>query len=113
MLLSGNAHADRSRGPDSQWEPPAHFVRRFADVMGDTVDLRFRAARARALLNARRLSVPSGQFIVYELPPSEYDRRQTNSLIFESASIMRRVRDYPPNWRDLRDPELARVGRCE
>jgi hypothetical protein len=36
---------------------------------------------------------------------SAYDRR-ANHLIFESATAMRRVRNFPPNWFELPDAEL-------
>ena len=34
-----------------------------------------------------------------------FDRRNSSSLVFESDTV-RRVRNYPENWRDLRDDEL-------
>ena len=37
---------------------------------------------------------------------SSYDRRQTPSLVFSTDDVMRRVRDYPSNWRTLSDEEL-------
>lgn len=38
---------------------------------------------------------------VYELPAPAYDRRGANNLIFETDGVMRRVRTYPEDWRDL------------
>jgi hypothetical protein len=44
---------------------------------------------------------------VYELPAHETsDARWEQCLIFESAETVRRVRDYPANWRDLSAAEL-------
>ena len=42
---------------------------------------------------------------VYELA-SAFDRRATPSLIFESEDVVRRVRNYPVDWRRLSDAEL-------
>jgi hypothetical protein len=46
---------------------------------------------------------------VYELPAPSYDRRQGSSLVFEHSSIMRRLRDYPADWRGLDDGALLRL----
>lgn len=59
-----------------------------------------RASRA----GGRRLRVQGEEWLVYELL-MPYDRRGA-TLVFESESIVRRVRVYPSNWRDLGDPEL-------
>lgn len=45
-------------------------------------------------------------WLVYELFPPRFDRRQTASLIFESDNTIRRVRNYPSQWRELSDEEL-------
>ena len=37
---------------------------------------------------------------------ASYDRRQAPSLVFSTDDVMRRVRDYPSNWRTLSDEEL-------
>jgi hypothetical protein len=50
------------------------------------------------------------EWLVYELPPRELDRRSGSSLVFESQDVMRRVRDYPSNWRSLSDEELAAIS---
>ena len=42
---------------------------------------------------------------MYELPPS-LDRRAKASLVFESEQGVRRVRDYPAEWRTLSDDAL-------
>ena len=44
---------------------------------------------------------------------SVYEDQSTtlgSSLIFESDKIARRVRDYPANWRELSDAELAALS---
>ncbi|HEY2376103.1 MAG TPA: hypothetical protein VGH98_09030 [Gemmatimonadaceae bacterium] len=62
--------------------------------------------RLRALQRtARHVIVDGALWLVFELPPL-YDRRQRPSLVFESETAIRRVRDYPANWRSLRDDEL-------
>ena len=35
-----------------------------------------------------------------------YDRRSRPDLLFESDAVMRRVRNYPDDWRDLPDEAL-------
>lgn len=44
---------------------------------------------------------------VKEMPFSNYDRRRGVSLIFWSEGAVRRVRDYPADWHELSDSELA------
>ena len=44
---------------------------------------------------------------VKEMPFSNYDRRRGVSLIFWSEGAVRRVRDYPADWYELSDTELA------
>lgn len=44
------------------------------------------------------------EWLVYELL-IPYDRRGP-TLVFESESIVRRVRTYPADWRELPDDEL-------
>jgi hypothetical protein len=57
----------------------------------------------------RQIVSPDGApFSVYELG-SRYDRRGA-ALIFESDHVVRRVRAYPPNWRDLSDYDLYMVS---
>jgi hypothetical protein len=46
---------------------------------------------------------------VYELR-DRYDRRGTPSLIFESEMVVRRVRNYPPDWRSWDDESLLRLS---
>jgi hypothetical protein len=59
---------------------------------------------------ARRLRVDGVVWLVYELPPPAYDRRQHPSLIFESDAMIRRVRNYPAHWRALADEELVALS---
>ena len=59
---------------------------------------------ARARKDARILYVEGERWIVYEVV-SAYDRRGA-SLVFESENVVRRVRDYPANWRELPDADL-------
>ena len=44
---------------------------------------------------------------VYVQAVAEYDRRRGRSLIFASETAVRRVRDFPDNWMDLSDDDLA------
>jgi len=55
--------------------------------------------------NARRLRIDDGLWIVYELR-ALFDRRGP-SLVFESEPLVRRVRIFPADWRDLSDTALA------
>jgi hypothetical protein len=58
----------------------------------------------RAREQARVLHREGERWLVYELT-SAYDRRGT-SLVLESETVVRRVRDYPENWRELPDSDL-------
>ena len=59
---------------------------------------------------ARRLQSDGILWLVYELGPLAYDRRQAPCLIFESDTAVRRVRNYPANWRALSDDELLALS---
>ena len=59
---------------------------------------------------ARRLIVDYVAWLVYELPPAPYDRRCTPSLIFENEYVIRRVRNFPAEWRALTDDELFKLS---
>jgi hypothetical protein len=59
---------------------------------------------------ARRLMSEGVLWLVYELPATAYDRRQTACLIFETDNIVRRVRKYPEQWRKLSDNELLALS---
>ena len=49
-------------------------------------------------------------WLVYEQAFAGYDRRSGMSLIFSSDSAVRRVRDYPADWIDLSDEDLAALS---
>ncbi|HEX5972525.1 MAG TPA: hypothetical protein VFY85_11400 [Gemmatimonadaceae bacterium] len=53
------------------------------------------------------VDVDGTRWQVKEMPFSNYDRRRGLSLIFWSDGAVRRVRDYPANWHELPDVELA------
>lgn len=45
-------------------------------------------------------------WLVYELSSSMGERPGRASLVFECDGAVRRVRNFPENWRDLTDEEL-------
>ena len=47
---------------------------------------------------------------VYELSAASYDRRGSNTLVFESDMVVRRVRNFPETWRELSTAELLRLS---
>jgi len=51
------------------------------------------------------------QWVVRELSPPVTDRRGTNSLVFATESLIRRVRNYPHDWYDCSDDELLALSR--
>jgi len=55
---------------------------------------------------ARQLVVDGVPWLVYELPATPFDRRSSASLVFESDSTVRRVRNYPTDWRSLTEDVL-------
>ena len=60
----------------------------------------------KAQRTARQFIVDATRWLVYELPPPSFDRRMTSTLVFESDEVIRKVRNFPNNWRDLSDDEL-------
>jgi hypothetical protein len=54
----------------------------------------------------RRIVVEGVLWLVYELSPTVFDRRNSPSLVFEGDQAVRRVRDFPANWRELSDDAL-------
>ena len=59
----------------------------------------------------RQLSSADGNhWRVYERAYPAIDRRTGTCLIFESDKVIRRVRDFPPNWRSLSDDELYAIS---
>lgn len=59
---------------------------------------------------ARRVMVDGVLWLVYELQARQFDRRGTTSLVFESEMAVRRVRDFPTNWRMLTDEQLLTLS---
>lgn len=47
---------------------------------------------------------------IYELGPASYDRRGGNTLVFESDGVIRRVRNYPADWRSLSIADLLALS---
>ena len=47
---------------------------------------------------------------VYERPFPTLDRRSGQSLVFESDGTIRRVRQYPPEWRGMSPEELEALS---
>lgn len=41
---------------------------------------------------------------------SAYDRRSSPVLVFTTEGLARRVRNYPPNWHDLPEEQLATIA---
>lgn len=41
---------------------------------------------------------------------SDYDGRQGRSLIFASETVVRRVRNFPDDWRECPNAELERLS---
>ena len=69
-----------------------------------------RADHNRGPASGRTVRTTDGQWRVYEVDSGPYDRRSGPSLIFESDGVLRRVRDYPAEWRELSDAELMEVS---
>jgi hypothetical protein len=59
---------------------------------------------------ARRLNVDGVAWLVFELAPTPFDRRNSPSLVFENDTTVRRVRVYPANWRTLSDDDLIALS---
>ena len=69
-----------------------------------------RAALHRARATGHRIVVEGVSWLVYEVSATDLDRRTSRSLVFESAESMRRVRDYPPDWRELSPAALIALS---
>ena len=65
----------------------------------------YRSARA----GARVLQAEGVRWLVFEFQ-QDYDRRSSTSLIFDGDAVVRRVREYPTNWRELSDQELIALS---
>lgn len=58
----------------------------------------------------RRIIAGRDVWSVYEVSIGRAPRDHADCcLIFESVKVVRRVRDFPRNWRDLADAELAGI----
>jgi hypothetical protein len=44
------------------------------------------------------------------MPAADFDRRHGATLVFEAPDVMRRVRTYPKEWRELTDEQLYEVS---
>ena len=54
------------------------------------------------------------RWVVREVPAPSFDRRGGTHLVFDGELVMRRVRNFPPNWYLLSDDELyALTARIE
>lgn len=72
--------------------------------------LRARDAMRQARAVGRPLIIEDVPWIVYEMAANQFDRRQTPVLVFEAENIIRRVRDFPANWRELPDETLIALS---
>jgi hypothetical protein len=59
----------------------------------------------------RNVRIGGREWTVREVVAPEYDRRAGTNLIFEAIDVVRRVRSFPENWRELSDAELAELSR--
>jgi hypothetical protein len=63
---------------------------------------------AREFIDSRQV-----RWCVYESPrPCADGTTRPGSLIFESDGVIRRVRDFPVDWRTLTDAELEALSWC-
>lgn len=60
--------------------------------------------------DARVIRYQGTIWVVYAQRIGPYDRRSRPHLFFESDAVVRRVRDYPDDWRALSEEELGRVS---
>jgi hypothetical protein len=75
--------------------------------MSDNPDLQHALRQAKR--DERQIVIDRVRWLVYELAPS-LDRRSSPSLVFESEGTVRRVRNYPADWRTLSDEALFAVS---
>lgn len=78
-----------------------------ADKPNDPQQLRLSAAPGKV----RRISAEGLRWVVQEVAAPSFDRRGGTHLLFDGESVMRRVRDFPPNWHLLSDEELYELSR--
>lgn len=59
----------------------------------------------------RTIVDPAGRvWFVRQVSSPSYDRRGATALVFLTDDAMRRVRDFPENWRELADADLYAVS---
>ena len=68
-------------------------------------------ASVRAVGSSRTIRVNGREWTIREVVAPEYDRRAGTNLIFEASDIVRRVRCFPENWRELSEADLAELSR--
>jgi len=49
-------------------------------------------------------------WMVWERPARDSDIEQSTHLVFESEECVRRVRNFPENWRELEPNELYELS---
>jgi hypothetical protein len=78
----------------------------------DTIrSLRTSGPEKEILARVRVVAATDGrQWVVKEVPSSQSDGGDGPSLLFSSNSVIRRVRDFPPDWFDWSDEELIAVS---
>lgn len=59
------------------------------------------ASNATGARTALVINLDNEEWRIYELLPASYDRRGRNTLVFETDGVIRRIRNYPENWREL------------
>jgi hypothetical protein len=69
------------------------------------------SSSVRTVGSVRNVRIGGREWTVREVVAPEYDRRAGTNLIFEAIDVVRRVRNFPENWRELSDPELAELSR--
>ena len=66
---------------------------------------------ARPSTLTRALFIDGVLWTIYELPPQNFDPGAGPSLIFESDSVVRRVKHFPTDWRELSGTALAALWK--
>jgi len=79
----------------------------------DTIrSLRSSGPAREVLARVRVVAATDGrQWVVKEVPSSQPDGGDGPSLLFSSNNVIRRVRDFPPDWFDWSDEELFAVSQ--
>jgi hypothetical protein len=60
--------------------------------------------------NSLVITLDDEQWRIYELAPASYDRRGSNTLVFETDGVIRRVRNFPRDWRELSPEALLALS---